>query len=366
MTLTQFHGKDRPKTLLTREGLTDYLNTKPAEKPEDLTDAAYRAMSESVRHAYDRKRIVYLSGGVSFMTAPVKQSIVQLNEAFAKNAGDNSGNHGVMLSGPATTGKTMTLKMLMRHIYGQYRRQMPGFEPEDGVPVVFIQVPAGSTGKSLMRTFANFFGLPVGSSENMVSIRNRVCDLMEAAGTQLVVVDDLHLLAAHSNANGESVDALKNLHDQLAATFLYAGVNLAKGNLLSGDRGAQLRARYSFVEMDRFGYRSAAERANWKVIVGNFEKVLPLRHHRQGTLVELSDYCWERTSGSIGSLEELISGSARAIIGSSKVEREEIDLAFLETRTLDGEADAARARALKRVKTRITPESFIPEGLASA
>jgi hypothetical protein len=355
----QFHSTDRPPTLLTREGLTRFLNTKPAARPEDLTDAAYRKLSDDARRTYDRLRILYLSGGISFMTKPVKQSVKQLNDAFAKNAGDNTGNHGVMLSGPATTGKTTTLKMLMRHLYGGYRRQHPGFAPEDGVPVVFIQVPAGSTGKSLMRTFADFFGLPVGPTENMVSIRNRVGDLMEASGTQLVVVDDLHTLAAHSNANGESVDALKNLHDQVPATFLYAGVELATGNLLSGARGAQLRARYTFVDMERFGYSTRSDRADWKVVVESFENALPLRHHQKGTLAALSDYCYERTSGSIGSLALLLTGSAREIITSDKIEREEIDLAFLETRELDREAEDSRARAIKSVKARVTQNSFV-------
>jgi Bacterial TniB protein len=356
---THFHSTDRPATLFTREGLTTYLNTEPARRPEDLTDAAYKKLGDDKRRAYDRQRIIYLSGGITFTTRYVTQAVKQLNEAFAKNAGDNSGNHGVMLDGRSTMGKTTTLKMLMRYIYGQYQRFSPGFEPGDGVPVVFIEVPAGSTGKSLMRTFANFFGAPVGTTENMVSIRTRVGDLMEASGTQLVVVDDLHTLAARSNANGESVDALKNLHDQLAATFLYAGVNLAKGSLLSGDRGEQLRARYSFVEMERFGYDTAADRAYWKKMVEGFENALPLRHHERGTIAAMSDYCYERTSGSIGSLAQLITGSAIEVITNDKFEHEEIDRELMDSIALDKEAETSRARSVKAVKSKVTIDDFV-------
>ena len=357
---THFHGADRPASLFSREGLTTYLNTKTVEKPDPLTGTEYGALSEGARRIYDRQRIIYLSGGIRVITPHVKQAVKQVNEAFSKNAGDNSGNHGVMLDGRATMGKTATLKMLMNQVYGQYRRQFPGFEPEDGVPVVFIEVPAGSTGKSLMRTFANFFGQPVGSTENMISIRTRVGDLMQASGTQLVVVDDLHTLAARSNANGESVDALKNLHDQLAATFVYAGVNLAEGNLLSGDRGEQLKARFSFVNMARFGYSTATDRARWKSIVTGFEMALPLRHHEQGTLAALSDYCYERTGGSIGSLSQLIAGSAAEVINNPKIKHEAIDLELLDSQLLDKEAEDARARSLKQAKAKITPDAFIP------
>jgi hypothetical protein len=354
-----FHSTDRPPSIHSREGLTSYLNRPRPTKPDVLTDKAYNALSETARLIYDRERTIFLSGGIVITTPYITQAIQQVTEAFAKNAGDNSGNHGVMLNGDGTVGKTTNLKVLMRYFYGKYRRQLPGFQPEDGVPVVFIEVPSGSTGKALMRTFSEFFGQTVGNTESMVSIRSRVVDLMHAAGTQLVVVDDLHTLAPRSPGNGESVDALKNLHDQLASTFVYAGVNLTTGPLLAGARGQQLSARYNILEMQRFNLAKADDRKNWKAIVASFENSLPLRHHEAGTLTALSDYMYERTSGSLGSLSQLITGSAAEVINNPHIAREAIDMELLESRVLDYTAETNRANALKKMRNPMSAANIV-------
>ena len=138
-----------------------------------LSDAAYVALNATTRESYDRARIVYLSGGILLDTPTVSNARKVLANCFNDNIGRNSGHTGLMLNGDSTVGKTTTTKALMQYVYNAYKRQHPGFDSDHTVPVVYIEVPAGSTGKLLIKTFAEFFGMTVQSSESMVSIRSR-------------------------------------------------------------------------------------------------------------------------------------------------------------------------------------------------
>lgn len=333
-----FHNTDRPAPLHRREGLNQFLST-PASKPQ-LRDTL--AMSDVEREAYDRARIVHLSGGIVLGTPHLTQARNLLAQCFAENIGRNSGHAGLILSGASTLGKTTIAKSLMRYIYGQYKRQFPGFDPAVNVPVVYIEVPAASTGKLLMKTFADFFGLHVQSRESMASMLSRITDVINAAGAQLIVVDELQNLAGRSTGLGESVDVLKNLHNDLAATFLYAGIDLTSGSLLAGSRGNQIASRFNILEMSRYTLSDPKHRKDWRGLVRAFEKDLVLHDHELGSLAELSDYLYQRTNGSIGSLARLLLGSAIEAITNPELD-ERIDKALLDTRKLDFTAETAYA-----------------------
>lgn len=307
--MIQFHTNDRPAALHRMEDLDRYLSSQIAA-PAIVEDAEYERMSSSDKAAYDRSRLLYLSGGILIDTPQVSQARLLLTQHFAENAGRNSGHAGLMLSGDSTVGKTTTCKALMRYVHAQYAKQFPDFRAHGRVPVVYIEVPAGSTGKLLMKTFADFFGLTVRSGESMVSIRTRVVDLLNDAGTQLIVVDELHNLMGRSTSNGESVDVLKNLHNDVPATFVYAGIDLLGSVLLTGARGRQIGGRFTALEMTRLDVTDRGDRATWVKLITKLEKMLPLRHHEEGTLKSLSSYLYDRTSGSIGSLSRLITGAA--------------------------------------------------------
>ncbi|MGV8895054.1 MAG: TniB family NTP-binding protein [Rhodoglobus sp.] len=347
-----FHTSERPTTLHTREGLMGYLDT-PVERPTDLTDAQYECLTPQGRRTYDASRVAFISGGDPIATPDLKETKKLLLECMRENVGRNSGHHGVMLDGASTLGKTTILKALMKYVQVQYSREFPEFRQHDRVPVVFMDIPSNSTGKLLMQQFASFFGLHVRTGESMGSIRNRVVDTLNAAGTQLIVVDELHNLDGRSRGLGESVDLLKNLHNELAATFIYAGIDLTTSALLSGPRGKQLASRFSLVEMTRFNLGNPDHLKIWRGLLPAFEKALPLRHHEPGTLASLSDYLWQRTDGSIGSLSRLINGSAIEVITNPNITVERIDEALLQSRKLDLTAEQ-RFKIRPAAKTRST------------
>lgn len=343
--MIHFHGDDRPAALHRLETLDAFLSGS-STAPAALNDQAYEALTAEARAAHDRARILYLSGGIVLATPHYTKGRTQLEKAFAANAGRNSGHAGLVISGNSTLGKTTLCKSLMRHIYRSYGTQFPDFRAHNRIPVVYIEVPAGSTGKSLMRTFADFFGITVSSSETTLSIRNRVVDLLNAAGTQLVVIDELHNLSRHTQGNGESHDLLKNLHNDVAATFLYAGINVTK--MLATERGAQIGGRFSLLELRPYNLGNQTDAKAWKRIVKAFEQQLPLRHHEHGSLAALSDYLHDRTNGSIGSLGRLLTGAASDAITDPSIAYERIDRALLDAQELDAAAEAAYALRVSR------------------
>jgi hypothetical protein len=354
--MIQFHTTDRPAALHRMEDLDRYLSTS-ITAPQVHDDTTYTQLSDVEQARYDRERILYLSGGIVIDTPQLSKARLLLTQHFAENVGRNSGHAGLMLSGDSTVGKTTTCKALMRYVHTQYTNQFPEFRKHGRVPVVYIEVPAGSTGKLLMKTFADFFGLTVRSGESMVSIRSRVVDVLNDAGTQLVVIDELQNLAGRSAANGESVDVLKNLHNDLAATFVYAGIDLTSGALLTGPRGKQLSGRFSVLEMNRLSLNNTDDKTTWVRLITRFEKSLPLRHHEQGTLRSLASYLYERTSGSIGSLGRLLTGAAIETILNPNITREALDRDLLDTRILDIAAETART---ERDRKRKRPNALTP------
>ena len=345
--MIQFHNTDRPAPLYIREGLTRYLKSRP-DRPDLLSEAAVAALSDFERAAYNRARIVFLSGGILVNTPQLKQARATITQLLAENLGRNSGHHGLMLSADSTLGKTTISKALMTYIFTMYQRQFPDFETHDHVPVVYVEVPAGCTGKLLMAAFARFFGMTIARSDTMDNIRHRVVGALNAAGTQLIVVDELHNLSASNHGNGESVDVLKALHNQVPATFIYAGIGLNTGELLGGTRGAQISARFTTIELTRFTLSDTEHAKTWRGIVQQFEKALPLTHHEPGTLVALSNYLHQRTNGSIGSLGRLITGAAIDLIVNPNGRPESITKELLDSRTIDVAAETAFLRTTAR------------------
>jgi hypothetical protein len=337
-----FHDTDRPTPLFEHEGLTHYLST-TIRQPETLDRAGYEALSDTARRAYDRERVLFLSGGILVNTPDVSAAKNRLRRLMGENLGRNSGHVGLMLSGDSTLGKTTIAKTLMTYVYRNYQQQFPDFAARGRVPVVYIEVPAGSTGKLLMIAFARFFGLTVLRAETADSIKMRVVAALNAAGTQLVVVDELHNLSATNRGNGESVDILKSLHNQVPATFVYAGIHLDSGALLAGSRGQQLSARFIRTDLSRFNRSDPVQERDWKAIVSKFEKSLPLFDHVPGTLVKLSRHLHDRTNGSIGSLGKLITGAAIDLILDPAGRPEAITTTILDDQILDIAAETSYA-----------------------
>lgn len=339
---------DNESGLHTREELMCLLSTKTT-RPELLSHEDYVALGDTDRTTYNDARIEYMTCGILINTPALAKAKKATKKYYAKNRGTSSGNRGLIVSGASSLGKTTIMTAMMQWTLVTYRRKHPDFAAQGKTPVVYVEVPAGSTGKSLMTAFARFFGITVAPrSDTMDSIQHRVVGAMKAANTQLVIVDELHNLSASNRGNGESIQILKALHDMVPATFIYAGIDLEESELFHGALGRQISGRFSEMTLTRYNLSNPEHAEQWKGLVHSFERQLPLAHHKVGSLVKLAPYLHDRTNGSIGSLADLLIGSAIDILFDPDCPQEVITKELLDEQEIDKAAETYYATVLLR------------------
>lgn len=260
------------------EDLNALLAVKPT-KPELPSFEQYSALTRQQRQDLDTLRLDYLAGGLTASTPQVLTLIKNVRLAVLGNRGRASGRTGVMVSGQSTVGKTTACIAVMRGLRAMYSHQHPGFESRGEIPVAYVEVPAGSSAKAMIGRFAHFYGLELPKSCTLEEILHAVVMAMRTCSTQLVVVDELQNLSRVSQGNGESVDVLKSLSNQVPSTFVYSGIKIHQGGLLLGERGDQISRRFTLLEMHRYGNATKAEVKAWNGIVMAFSKQLPLLGH---------------------------------------------------------------------------------------
>jgi hypothetical protein len=171
--MVDFHAGDRRRDIRTREGLQADLNA-TITPPPLLSRTELAALTTIEREDYNRQRKIFMSAGFVINTPSLSRARATLRRLMAQNLGRNSGHSGLMISGDSNMGKTTISMQLMKYIFLSYKQKYPEFEAAGHVPVVYVEVPAGSTGKLLMNSFATFFGLSVSRAETADSIRHRV------------------------------------------------------------------------------------------------------------------------------------------------------------------------------------------------
>ena len=327
--MIRFRNNDLPASRVEHEGLTRLLQSKPP-RPTPIPKLELSRLTSTQRTHDNNARLDFISEGLLVNTAELASAKKAVRQLLTYNSSRTSGCNGLMVSGDSTLGKTTLTTTMMRYVFTQYSKQYPDFANYGRIPVVSVEVPAGCTGKLLMKAFAEFFGLTVARADTMDTIQQRVVGALNSARTQLVVVDELHNLNAGNRGNGEAVDVLKILHNRVPATFIYAGIDLTHGSLLSGARGQQLSGRFQLLELTRFNLSDQTRAKEWRSIIKDFETKLPLADHEPGSLVAHSTRLFERTQGSIGSLGQLITGAAIDLIAQPDGRPETVTIEMLD------------------------------------
>lgn len=352
-----------PLALNRRESLLAYLQT-PLTAPAPLARSQFDALDTEEKATFNRERVSYLSGGIVINTPSIAACKKALIRAFAANSARNSGHAGVMLTGDSTMGKTTTAKALLRWVVDEYSKAFPAWPQFDHIPVVYVEVPASANAKTLMKVFCEFLGLAVLTRETADDLRTKVVHALRQANTQVIVVDELHNLAGRTAGVGEAADVLKGLSNDLTATFLYAGIDITS-TLMSGPRGQQLAGRFTAIELTRYNWLDAADRKTWKGVVREFGKRCSLLDAEPRALDDLVEYLYERTSGSLGALSRLLTGTAIDLITTGATETftehsfEQYTLDFsselaYSRRNLPA-AVATRSRPVRKAKPKLIP-----------
>jgi hypothetical protein len=307
------------RALTSLTGWRQFASEVPAV-PQLLDTGVWQDLDPGKRAAYDDDRIAHHSRLLVVQTPAVRDVVTTGRRLAHLNRTARYGRCGLIVSGPARTGKTTAITQLGKTIELFHRRRNP--RSSDDIPVVYITVPPAATPRMIAAEFARFLGLPLTSRANITDIIEAVCGVCTDTKTAAICVDEIHNLNIATRPGAEASDTLKYFSERIPATFVFAGINVERAGLLSGARGEQIAGRFSMVRTGPFACDD-----QWATLNAALETSLRLHRHRPGTLPDLARYLHQRTGGMIGSLLWLIRSAAiQAVIdGTEQITRKTMD-----------------------------------------
>jgi hypothetical protein len=338
---------DHPVFQLDRmQGLMGFLRDEPSLLTIPTPDE-YRLMSKPGRNAFNALRIDRLGSDLVVPTKQVRAAGTQVRQTILSNRGCSTGRSAVILSGEPGMGKTTALMAVARSMFNRFVKHFDDWEARDLVPVAYVSMPSGATGKTLMSQFAEFFGIPLTKSDRLTDIRSTVVSVMIEKRVQLVLIDELHRMGT-TKFGQDASDVLKSLIDAVPATFVLAGFNIESAGVLSNDHG-QIAGRASMLRMRPYTLSNADERKEWASLLISFEGALGLLNQPHESILELRKYIHDRTSGSIGALGKLLTlASQELIFNSTDPEHETLTQELLESIPLPEYSEVRYAATVQR------------------
>jgi hypothetical protein len=276
--------------------------------PTLLTTEQRSALGDDQRAEDIQERIAYHAELLALQTPELRKIVATGRSLLLLNQRQYGARRGLLVSGDPTTGKSTAITQLGRAVELAYRRTRP--RAHDAVPVVYLTMPPQATPKSLSIEILKFLGAPYLPRDSQIELTRQACHLLSDLRTELILVDEIHNLNHQTRAGAEASDHLKYLADNVAATFVYAGIDTARTGLFTGVRGRQLAGRFVPVLIRPFAYSTEADREQWELLVDGFDKMLRLRQHEQGALTRLAPHLYGKAGGSISSLSMMIRSAA--------------------------------------------------------
>lgn len=234
--------EDQYRSLTTLPGWRQFTGSDP-DPPALLPAQQRNLLSHHDRHVYDEARLDYHLRLRIVATSTLRQVINAGRRLTLLNRHTVSARRGLILSGPAGTGKTTALTQLGKTQQTIDQARHPGLA--DRIPVVYVTVPPAATPRMLSVEFARFLGLPITTRANITDVIEAVCGVLTDTRTSVVCVDEIHNLALSTRNGAEVSDTLKYFSERIPATFVYAGINVEREGLFAGTRGQQIAGRFS-------------------------------------------------------------------------------------------------------------------------
>ncbi|WP_150954667.1 TniB family NTP-binding protein [Microbacterium testaceum] len=334
-----------------REVLSHLLETDTSSSPEEVSLATYKNWKPGRRHAFDERRSERIANSFVIQTPSLRQLSREYRRAslFANRP---IGRTGILLSGPAASGKTTAAFRTMVDALRRHAARHPNWQSLGHTPVVYVEIPPGCNAKNLMGRFMTFFGLPVPPRMTAEERTHAVTELLIRSRTSLVVFDEMQNLARVGQGQFESAQAIKNLMNSVRAVPLYVGIDLENTALVNNELGAQFAARCSMVRLNKMDISTPAGRRLWGGVIVEFERQLGLFAHPPETLLPEAAYLWEQTRGSLGALTRLLAFAALELIHQGEPDREVITRSQLEELQMDYNTERERAQAADRLIAR--------------
>lgn len=297
----------------TATGLYAFL-TRPITRPEILTVDQYKAMSAPERSTYNETRLRFLAQYLVIGTTAMDQTYKKIALTHRFNRLKDAGRNAVVISGYPATGKTTAINFAMIQLFKDYDDHSPTESRRTHFPIVYVNIPSGTTAKGILMRIADFFNAGNLARLTHQQAERAVVELLEKAGTQFLILDELHNLAGRSQQDKTAVGVIKDLTNSTSTTVVLIGANLDEGHLLEGTLGAQIRERSDMIKFDRYTHSTKQGQEEWHELVLAMAHALPLIGHDPSLLAQHSTLLFERTKGSIGALHRILTRAALAVI----------------------------------------------------
>lgn len=327
-----------PGRLTTKEGWSAYAH-RILEAP-DLQDCAPLG---TIVGDNDR-RMLYHGEMLPVDTPDLGDGLLDARRILRVNRRRTAGRRtNIVIDGHRGAGKTLLLCTIGRAIQG-----MAELEPgaEERIPVVYIDVPLERDDTlHWSLPFADFLGIehrtpasmreqPSGKGvqeERSVDMTKAVTRVMAAAGTELILVDNIHQLSEPERA--VAFEYFFTLQDQTRASFIFCGIGAREVvHAAYQQHHSKLPRKGDTIdsELPVLWVGPVPYNEDWISVLKRIEEDLRLYKHQPGTLTTpaMAQYLHKRTGGGyMDTLNLLICQAAQLAIedGTEAITRETLD-----------------------------------------
>jgi hypothetical protein len=353
-------------TLARKEGWRDYVEAAKRIRPDDLSKAEIRQLSEAATDIHNQRRADWHNNLGPFRTP----QLVALHDDLwdILDASTQDGNHAktaVALDGYPGLGKTWAVEAFAKEFHRREVRRHGDFTQagDERWPVCRIGMRGNTSMKDFNTALCDFYAHPRRRYGTTEQLGQQALDCVLNCETKLLIIDDLHFLHWQRHGGVEIGNHFKYIANEFPVTLLSIGIGLGKRGLLMEDLcctidGAEYKdmileqatRRTIMLQMHPFGIKSERRRRQWRTVLTTIEERLVLGDKRPGMLADdLPDYLYERSTGHIGSLMELIRiGCARAIRTGAETLNKNVFNSF----KIDSAAEKARKELATAFRTR--------------
>jgi len=360
-------------TLSRKEGWRDYVEAPKRVRPEELSRSQIRRLSDAAADIYNQRRGDWHNNIGPLRTPQLAALHEDLWDIMDSSTQDgNRAKGAVAIDGYPGLGKTWAAEAFAKEFHKREIRRHGEFTVagDERWPVCRIGMRGNTSMKDFNAALCDFYAHPGDrrGNKNTNQLGSKALDCVQSCETRLLIIDDLHFLHWQRGGGVEISNHFKYIANEFPVTLLFIGIGLGERGVLMEDlcstiEGAgysdivleQTARRTTMLEMRPYGLQNDKERRQWNALLATVEERLVLGSKRPGILVEdLSDYLYERSTGHIGSLMELIRrGCARAVrTGTETLTRTVFDSFKIDSAAEKARKELAAAFRTRRLSTR--------------
>lgn len=215
----------------------------------------------------------------------------------------------MLLLGASNNGKTHLVKRFTK----RHPRQMDLSQDYIHAPVIFVDTPSAPTEVALYHAILkSLFEKVPGSNPHV--LRYRVIDVLRGVRLKVLILDDLNnMLASARNKQLEVLNTLKFLGNELQLSIIGCGTgDLARAVGVD----PQFENRFPPEGLPKWGMSDAEAAEEYRMLLGSFEAVMPLRRPSDLTEDTLAQKIAYMSGGFIGEISTLLNKAATYAISN--------------------------------------------------